>query len=577
MATGGETASAKQDPVREWRLEHRTVDMHQHVGSTTQHLARAVKIMDAAGIGLVVNLDGGTVTPGKDGGPSAFERNRRLAESLYPGRFLHYMHLDYRGWDDPDFSERAARQIDEGRRLGAAGFKEFKRLGLFLRDKNGALIRVDDPKLDAVWRRCGELDMPVSIHVADPKAFWQPFDETNERWKELKDHRSWWFGDSKRYPAWKELLEGLNRVIARHPKTTFVCVHFGNNAEELEWVEASLDRYPNMRVDLAARIPELGRHDPDRVHRLFVKHQDRILFGSDFMVYDRLILGSSGNEPPPTDADAERFFAKEWRWLETQDRDWEHMTPIQGDWTISSIGLPAEALRKIYFDNARKLLARSLPLPVASAGRIAGDFELDGRLDDACWSDARRIRLEYTLRDGSARPELSTAVRFLWSDRYLYVGFECPFTSLTVFEPAWTDRKRFDLKRAGASLWDRDVVEVFLAPDPSRIGRYAEFEVAPTNERLDLMIAGPSAKEFGWSSGFQSAVRVDEQAKVWTAELRIPLAALGAASPKAGTRWRMNLFRRDCAGNAFLAWNPTLQGTTHLPAKFGVLEFVNKP
>ena len=80
-----------------------------------------------------------------------------------------------------------------------------------------------------------------------------------------------------------------------------------------------------------------------------------------------MILGSSGNEPPPAVADAEVFFFKEYRWLETWDRNWAHMTPIQGDWTISSIGLPASVLRKIYFDNARQLLARSLPAPVAKA------------------------------------------------------------------------------------------------------------------------------------------------------------------------------------------------------------------
>jgi predicted TIM-barrel fold metal-dependent hydrolase len=277
------------------------------------------------------------------------------------------MNLNYAGWDAPDFSERAVKQVEEGHRLGAAGLKEYKRLGLYLRDRAGKLLKIDDPKLDPVWKRCGELNMPVSIHVADPRAFWLPYDASNERWKELKDHPGWWFGDTNKFPPRMELLEALNRVIARHPKTTFVCVHFANNSEELEWVDAALSRYPNMMADLAARIPEIGRHDPAKVRALFTKHQDRILFATDFQVYDRLILGSSGNEPPPTDDDAAGFFAKEWRWLETNDRDFPHMTPIQGDWTISGIGLPDSILRKIYFDNARKLLARSLPAPASSA------------------------------------------------------------------------------------------------------------------------------------------------------------------------------------------------------------------
>jgi predicted TIM-barrel fold metal-dependent hydrolase len=560
-------------PTDLWRSQHLIIDLHQHIDCTTQRLARAVKIMDAVGVGVGVNLTAGTVTSGTNGGPSEFEQNKRLADTLFPGRFLQYMNLDYADWDRPDFSQHAVEQIDEGYRLGAAGFKEWKRLGLYLRDGQGQLLKVDDAKLDAVWERCGELNMPVSIHVADPKAFWLPYEEKNERWKELKDHRSWWFGDTNKFPPWKDLLDALNRVIARHPKTTFVCVHFGNNAEELEWVDQSLSRYPNMMADLAARIPEVGRHDPEKVRRLFLKHQDRILFATDFQVLDRLILGSSGNEPPPSDADAEVFFAEEWRWLETPDRNWPHMTPIQGDWTISSIHLPDSVLRKVYFDNARKLLARSLPAPVLQARRISQDFELDGCLSNPLWQTAPRARLEQTSADGTVRPEVSTTVRALWSGKYLYLGYECPFSELTVFEPPQSQSKRFDLTRDGVSLWDRDVVEAFIGTDSRNPRRYAEFEVAPTNERLDLMITNLPEKDFAWNSQFQSMVKVDKKQQVWTCELRVPLESLGRVEPSVGTQWRLNLYRCDRANQAFLAFRPTLTGTFHTPERFGVLEF----
>lgn len=555
----------------QWRAEHRVIDLHEHLDGTTQHLARAVKILDAAGVGLAVNLSGGTVTPGKDGAPSEFEQNKRLADALYPGRFLQYAYLDYANWDAPDFAAQAVKQVEEAHRLGAAGLKEFKRLGLFARDGQGKLIKVDDPKLDPAWERCGQLGMPVSIHVADPKAFWLPYNDQNERWAELKDHPSWWFGDTNKYPAWKELLEALNRVIARHPQTTFVCVHFGNNAEELEWVDQSLSRYPNMRVDLAARIPELGRHDPEKVRRLFLKYQDRILFGTDFQVYDRLILGSSGKEPPPTDADAEVFFAKEWRWLETRDRNWAHMTPIQGDWTISSIGLPAPVLRKIYFDNARQLLARSLPAPVLKARRISQDFDPDGRGSHPLWQTVPPGCLDQQSFDGKVRPELATTIKALWSERFLYLAWRCPFTRLTVFPPQF-DRERADLGTEGVSLWDRDLVEAFIGADAAQPRRYAEFEVAPTNERLDVMVDLPR-KDVAWSSGFESRVAVDKKAKVWTCEIRIPLKALSDVAPAAGTQWKMNLFRCDRANGAGLAWRPALTGSFHTPNRFGLLEF----
>ncbi len=559
------------NPAAEWRAEHLLVDLHQHIGYENQHLARAVKIMDAVGIGVAINLSGGTVTPGKNGPPSEFEQNKTRADALYPGRFLQYMNLDYTDWDEPDFAARAVRQVEEGHRLGAAGFKEYKRLGLFLRDRKGQLLKVDDPKLDPMWERCGQLHMPVSIHVADPKAFWLPYNDRNERWNELRDHRSWWFGDTNKFPAWKDLLQALNRVIARHPKTTFVCVHFANNAEELDWVDQSLSRYPNMMADLAARIPEIGRHPPDQVRRLFLKYQDRIFFATDFQVDNRLILGSSGNEPAPTDADAEVFFAKEWRWLETRDRNWAHMTPIQGNWTISSIGLPAAALRKLYFDNARKLLAPSWPVPHLAARQISQDFELDGRLDHPLWQTARPVRLEQGSLDATTRPDLSTTVRALWSPDYLYLGFACPCTRLTVFDPPQHSGKRFDLNKPGVSLWDRDVVEAMVGADPANPRHYAEFEVAPTNERLDVMVSNLPEKDFAWQSGFQSATRV--QKRLWTAELRIPLKSLSPDKPMPGTHWRLNLFRCDLANHAFLAWRPTLTGSFHAPERFGILDF----
>ncbi|MGV3771929.1 MAG: amidohydrolase family protein, partial [Verrucomicrobiales bacterium] len=302
------------DGPEQWRKEKRLIDMHLHINYTEDHLNRAVRILDKAGIGVGVNLSGGYVTTQKNG-TIPFQRNKELADKLHPGRFIHYMNLDYTGWDEPDFAQKAAAQIETGHKMGAAGLKEFKRLGLYLKNKKGELIKVDDARLDEVWEKCGELKMPVSIHVADPKAFWEPYNDKNERWTELKDHPNWWFGDRNKYPEREELLAALSRVIERHPKTTFVAVHFANNAEDLEWVEQQLDKYPNMMADLAARVPEIGRHDPAKVRRLFEKHQDRIVFATDFQVYDTLTLGSGGKGPAPTDDDADSFFSKHWRWL----------------------------------------------------------------------------------------------------------------------------------------------------------------------------------------------------------------------------------------------------------------------
>lgn len=548
-----------------WRADHRTIDLHMHIEAKEERYRRALKIMDAAGVGIGVNLSGGTVTQGPDGGASRFEINRDLVKQVAPGRFLLYFNLDFKGWDDPDWSARAVEQAERAKALGAAGFKQEKSLGLYLRDGDGKLIKIDDPKLDPFWKRLGELGLPVSIHVGDPVAFWLPFNDRNERWEELKDHKNWWFGDPKVFPPREALVDALDRVIARHRKTTFVCVHFANNPEDIDWVDAALDRNPNMMADLAARIPEVGRRDPQKVHDLFVKHQDRIVFATDFMVYSRLILGSAGDDERPTDEDALEFFEKEWRWLETWDKDWKHMTPIQGDWTISSIGLPATVLRKIYFDNALELLAPLIPKPTATAKRISTEPRIDGVLDEAVWQRATPARVEYATSDYAARPKLATTVRILWTDTYLYFGWECPFTEVTVFDPVNVRDERI-------GLWEKDVVEMFIGPDLQKVTRYGEYEVSPSNEWVDLICDLPE-KDFAWNGGLESAVNMDAKRKVFTVEIRLRVDKLTAKKPVPGSRWWLNLYRIDRANKAFLAFSPTMNGSFHTPERFGLLEF----
>jgi len=573
-ARAADNVAAVVRQADQWRAELRLIDLHEHMDYTPELLARAMRVRDAAGVGLAVDLTPGTVTPGTNDGPSEFESHKKMEDKLFPGRWMQYMNLDFKNWDQPDFAQQAVKQVEEGRRLGAAGYKEWKRFGLYLKDGSGKLIKIDDPKLDPMWERLGQLQMPVSIHVGDPKAFFEPYNPSNERWAELRDHRSWWFGDTNKFPPVKDLLEALSRVIGRHPNTTFVCVHFGNNAEEPDWVGRQLDQHPNMMVDLAARIPEIGRLDPKKMHDFFVKYQDRIIFGTDFQSLERLmILGSSGNEPPPSEADAEVFFRKEYRWLETWDKNWAHMTPIQGHWTISSIGLPPSVLRKIYFDSARQILARSLPAPVLQARRTTRDFTPDGDLSKTLWQTVRPVHVDAQASNGLIRASLSTTVRSLWSANYLYLAFSCPFTKLTEFDPPQQEHKRYDLNNDGVSLWDRDVVEAFIGADAKNINRYTEYEVAPSNERLDVSVNLPD-KDFAWQSHFESAVTVNTKDKVWTCEMRIPMAAFGAGTPAAGAQWRINLYRCDRANHASLAWRPPLQGTFHLPARFGLLEFI---
>jgi hypothetical protein len=221
-------------------------------------------------------------------------------------------------------------------------------------------------------------------------------------------------------------------------------------------------------------------------------------------------------------------------------------------------------LRKIYFDNVRKLLARSWPQPVMSAARISQDFEPDGQLTETEWKSAKPVRLEYSLAEVNAVPSASTEVKALWSDKYLYLSFEAPYSELKMAANPGREER--------LGLWDDDVVEAFIGPDPAQPNQYSEYEWAPNGERLDLKLSLPE-RDFAWQSGMESAVRVDSQAKLWRTEVRIPLASISPMAPKAGTRWRLNLYRHDNARRVFLAWNPTLTRTAHTPEMFGWLEF----
>lgn len=177
--------------------------------------------------------------------------------------------------------------------------------------------------------------------------------------------------------------------------------------------------------------------------------------------------------------------------------------------------------------------------------------------------------MEFGSLTGAAHPSSGTAIRAQYTDKHLYLRYDAPFSQLTTFEPP-----RLDSERAG--LWDRDVVEAFIGPELENQKRYLEFEVAPTNEKLDLVIA-PEIPELAdrlkWNSGFKSWVKADKKNKVWTTMMRIPLAALSSAPVQDGVRWRINFYRIDRANQAFLAWNPTLVRTFHAPERFGWLEF----
>jgi predicted TIM-barrel fold metal-dependent hydrolase len=346
------------------------LDVHMHVGP--EGIDRLLKLMDRWGIDGAVNLSG--MYPGP---PRHMLEMQLAAAKKAGGRLAVFANVDFRMvMRVPDYGKAMAAQLAEAKKLGAVGLKIPKGLGLgYPRADGQDLLRVDDPGLDPLFEKAGELGMPVAIHTGDPKAFWKPANKNNERWDELQAHPEWSFhGEAAKgipWPSWEALYKAFERRVARHPKTNFIGVHFGNDPEDPDQVARMLDKYPNLYIDTAARVPEIGRHDAEKMRRFYTKYQDRVLFGTDTGVgesQEEMMYGSNGANPP-TEADEKRFFQATWRYFETRDKHFESPTPIQGRWKIDGVGLPEAVLRKIYLENAAKLLKWRPPISAAARAK----------------------------------------------------------------------------------------------------------------------------------------------------------------------------------------------------------------
>lgn len=321
------------------------VDIHTHFRNRTRHdpqfLDDFVELMDRNQIAVCVSMDGQL--------GDMLDEHIDYLWTEHRERFVIFANIDWIGdgqREDPKtwacqregFVRRMVEQLKAAKEAGVSGLKVYKSFGLVNRDAQGQLLRIDDERWDPIWKTCGELDLPVLIHTADPAAFFLPIDHTNERWEELSRHPDWSFYGEE-YPSREALLDARNRVIERHPNTKFIGAHVANNVEDLETVGEWLDRYPNLFVEFASRIGELGRQ-PYTSRRFLLKYQDRVLFGTDGPWPEQRIL-------------------LYWRFLETYDEYFpysEKEFPPQGLWQIYGVGLPDETLRAIYQENAARII-----------------------------------------------------------------------------------------------------------------------------------------------------------------------------------------------------------------------------
>lgn len=307
------------------------VDIHNHqFGMPTMDLGGLISEMDKLNMAVMTNLSG----RGR-GSTEHLDNSLKNVKDHYPNRFLVFTNVDFNGIDDADWTKRTVKQLEEDVKKGASGLKIYKSLGMFAKDSKGERIHVDDPRIDPVWAKCGELGIPILIHAADPKQFWQPIDNQNERWLELKTH------PGRRHDndpvSWETIIAEQHNIFRKHPKTKFINAHMGWYASDLKRLSQLMEEFPNMYTEIGAIIAELGRQ-PRAAKAFITQYQDRVLFGKDSWVPEEY----------------ETYF----RVLETEDEYFPYHKRYHAFWRMYGIGLPDDVLKKVYYKNAIKLIPK---------------------------------------------------------------------------------------------------------------------------------------------------------------------------------------------------------------------------
>jgi uncharacterized protein len=281
--------------------------------------------MDELNMATMINLSG-----------SSGDNLKRGVENVkpYPNRMVLFANVDFSKIDEPGFGQKAAAQLEQDVKNGAQGLKIFKNLGLTTKDSKGQRVPVDDPRLAPIWDKAGQLKIPVLIHSGEPRQFFDPIDKYNERWLELKQfpNRA---RPADQFPTFEQVMGEQHRMFARHPKTIFINAHLGWMGGDLAALGKLLDRLPNVYTEIGAVLAEIGRQ-PRFAREWFIKYQDRVLFGKDIYAPEEYHV----------------YF----RVLETKDEYFDYYRKRHAFWKMYGLDLPDEVLKKLYYQNALRIL-----------------------------------------------------------------------------------------------------------------------------------------------------------------------------------------------------------------------------
>lgn len=299
------------------------IDVHNHQWiMPVQSLDKLVVEMDSLNMGVMVNLSG---FRGK-----VLEWSLENVNNSFPNRFVIFLNINFERLDDEGWPQDELAMLEEGVKQGVKGLKVYKGLGLTDKDNDGNRIAIDDPRLDPIWAKCGELGIPVLIHSGEPNSFWNPKDEHNERWLELKQEPDR-YRDPAKYPSFEEIMAEQHRVFRKHPETKFINAHLGWFGNDLARLGKLFDELPNVYTELGAVLAELGRQ-PKFARAWMIQYQDRVMFGKD--TYKK-----------------EEYYTY-FRVLETGDEYFDYYRKRHAHWKIYGLELPDSVLRKVYYENA---------------------------------------------------------------------------------------------------------------------------------------------------------------------------------------------------------------------------------
>ena len=302
------------------------IDVHNHqFDMPLKDLSKLIEEMDSMNMAYMVNLSGFRGI--------YLEKSLENINKHFPNRFGLFLNIDFEKIDEQNFAKNNIELITEAVSNGVIGLKVYKSLGLTDKDKNNNRIKVNDERLDPIWSICGELNIPVLIHSADPSSFWKPKDKFNERWLELRQ-KPGRYRDPKSNASFEEILSEQHAMFKKHPNTTFINAHMGWMANDLDRLSSHLDNNPNVVTEIGAILAELGRQ-PKRAREFFVEYQDRILFGKD--------------------AHKLSEYYTYFRVLETDDEYFDYYRKRHGNWKMYGLNLPDTVLQKLYYKNALKL------------------------------------------------------------------------------------------------------------------------------------------------------------------------------------------------------------------------------